>query len=347
MSTEDSLKLTTYFAESGRTEDGFVSGDLIDISESARLEASIVFRGAEGFGSRQHLRTDRFEVLSADLPLVSIAVDTRPRIEALLNQVSQPHSSGLLTLEPTCMLSGEFGEIALPEVLNEATKLTVFVGREEMVYGVPAFAAVCDLLYRRGIEGATALLGIDGTMRGVRERVGFFGSNPQVPMMVIAVGSSEMIGRVLPELGGLLRRPLVTLEAVRICKRAGELIERPRATPMKNEHGTEVWQKLVVYTSALASGGNPPLHVELVHRLRRSGASGATALRGIWGFRGDRAPHGERKWQIRRDVPMVSILIDTPERIARSFEIVDELTDQRGFVTSEMVPVVRSATSDH
>jgi PII-like signaling protein len=37
---------------------------------------------------------------------------------------------------------------------------------------------------------------------------------------------------------------------------------------------------------------------------------------------------------------MVTIIIDTPERIARSFEIVDELTDHAGLVTSEMVPAM-------
>ena len=39
---------------------------------------------------------------------------------------------------------------------------------------------------------------------------------------------------------------------------------------------------------------------------------------------------------------MVTIIVDTPERIARSFEIVDELTDEAGLVTSEMVPAMAS-----
>ena len=47
---------------------------------------------------------------------------------------------------------------------------------------------------------------------------GFFGRNADVPMMIIAVGEGERIARVLPELGGLLRRPLITLERVRVCK---------------------------------------------------------------------------------------------------------------------------------
>ena len=33
-------------------------------------------------------------------------------------------------------------------------------------------------------------------------------------------------------------------------------------------------------------------------------------------------------------------MIDTPERIARSFEIIDELTTEHGLVTSEMVPAM-------
>ena len=79
----------------------------------------------------------------------------------------------------------------LPEELHEATKLTVYVGRQERVYRAPAFAAVCDLLHRRGIAGATVLLGVDGTAHGVRERARFFGRNADVPMMIIAVGEGS------------------------------------------------------------------------------------------------------------------------------------------------------------
>ena len=46
-------------------------------------------RGVEGFGAKQHLRTDRLLTLSEDLPLVSVAVDTRARIEAALAEVTR------------------------------------------------------------------------------------------------------------------------------------------------------------------------------------------------------------------------------------------------------------------
>ena len=338
----DCLKLTTYFGERHRTDDQFVADALLDLYGRKEIEVSMMLRGAEGFGLKHHLRSDRLLTLSEDLPLVSIAVDTRARIENLLDEVTRLKRHGLITLERARMLTGEVGAVALPEELHEATKLTIYVGRQEQIGGAPAFVAICDLLHRRGIAGATALLGVDGTAHGVRQRARFFGRNADVPIMIIAIGAGEEIGRVLPELGGLLARPLLTLERVRVCKRDGELLSPPASLPGTDEQGLAMWQKLMVYASEQARHGRSPLHVALVRRLRESGASGATCLRGVWGFHGDHPPHGDRLLQLRRRVPVVTIIVDTPERIAESFKIVDELTDEAGLVTSEMVPAMAS-----
>jgi PII-like signaling protein len=338
----DCLKLTTYFGERHRTENQFVADALLDLYGRRNVEVSVMLRGAEGFGLKHHLRTDRLLSLSEDLPLVSVAVDTRERIEDLLDEVIQVKRHGLITLERARLLIGEVGAAALPEELHEATKLTIYVGRQERVSGSPAFIAVCDLLHRRGIAGATVLLGVDGTAHGVRQRATFVGRNAEVPMMIVAVGAGEQIAQILPELGGLLQRPLLTLERVRVCKREGQLLAPPTPLPSTDDRGLAVWQKLMVYASEQARHGRSPLHVTLVRRLRASGASGATCLRGVWGFHGDHPPHGDRLLQLRRHVPVVTIIVDTPERIADSFKIVDELTDEAGLVTSEMVPAMAS-----
>ncbi|MGI8506506.1 MAG: DUF190 domain-containing protein [Solirubrobacteraceae bacterium] len=342
---EDCLKLTTYFGERDRADDRLLADELLDIYGGHRLQASVLLRGAEGFGRLHHLHTDRLLSLSEDLPVVSVAVDKRERIESVLELVMQVKRRGLITLERARLLSGEIGPIDLPEHLGEATKLTVYVGRQERVSRTPAFAAVCDLLYRRGIAGASVLLGVDGTARGRRTRARFFARNADVPMMIIAVGSGEKIAQVLPELGGMLREPLLTLERVRICKRDGELLATRHELPGTDERGLALWQKLMVYTSQGATHEGRPLNLEIVRRLRESDAVGATSLRGIWGFHGDHAPHGDKFFQIRRHVPVVTIAVDTPERTARSFQIVDELTSEHGLVTSEMVPAM-SAISE-
>ena len=211
---------------------------------------------------------------------------------------------------------------------------------------MPAFVAVCDLLHRRGVAGATALLGVDGTARGRRERARFFSRNAEVPMMVVAVGSGDRIGQVLPELGALLRRPLVTLERVQVCKRDGRLLAPPAPLPAADEHGMALWHKLMIFSSEAAQHGGQPVHRAMVRRLRSAGISGATTLRGIWGFHGDHPPHGDRVLQLGRHVPVVTIVIDTPERIATAFPIIDELTSEHGLVTSETIPALRAAAGD-
>jgi PII-like signaling protein len=318
---DDCLKLTTYFGERDRAAGGWLADAFVDIYARHGLQASLVMRGMEGFGVKQRLRTDRLLSLSEDLPFVSVAVDTRARIEAALEEVSALEFDGLLSLERARMLTGTIEPVAL----EGEVKLTVYVGRHEGVH-----RAVVALLREHGVAGATVLLGVDGTAHGVRHRAAFFGRNAGVPLMVIAVGDSARIGAALPELGAVLEQPLITLERIRACKRDGVRLAAPQAAP----DGT--WQKLMVY-----AGEQSGVHSGLVRRLRRAGAAGATTLRGVWGYHGDHAPHGDSLWQLRRRVPVVTVVVDTPARTRRWFAIVDELTRDAGLVTSEIVPVAR------
>jgi PII-like signaling protein len=321
---QDCLKLTTYFGERDRCDGRFLADALLDVYGADELEASILLRGTEGFGAKHRLHTQRLLTLSEDLPLVAIAVDTRERIEATLPRVTELVPHGLITLEHARLLTGEVGEERLGEQSGEGTKLMIYVGRRHRAGGEPAWSEVVALLHRRGVAGATALLGVDGTAGGARRRARFFGANADVPVMIIAVGDGDRIAAVLPELGALLERPLMTLEQVVVCKRDGRRLAEPQHPP---EAGMS--QKLMIY------GGEQGL----VRRLRAAGAAGATVLRGFWGYHGDHPPHGDTFWKLRRAAPEVTVVVDTPQNIGRVFGIVDEMTERAGLVTSEMVPV--------
>jgi PII-like signaling protein len=328
------LKLTTYFGERDRGGGAFLADALVDLYARHRLRASVVMRGVEGFGVKHHLHTDRLLTLSEDLPIVSVAVDERPRIEAVLGDVVALSGDGLITLERTAATIADGGD---------ATKLTLYVGRGERAGGRPAHLAIVEALRRHGVAGATVLLGVDGTVRGVRRRARFFGTNAHVPLMIIAIGASAPIAAALDELRGLLDdEPLYTLERVRVCKRDGQQLATPPTVAESDPSGLAVWQKLMVYCGEQSRHDGEPLYEALIRGLRGAGAAGATALRGIWGYHGDHAPHGDTLWQLRRRVPVVTVVVDTPERIRRWFAIVDELTDQTGLVTSEQVPALRA-----
>ncbi|OBH40252.1 DUF190 domain-containing protein [Mycobacterium mantenii] len=344
---DDCLKLTTYLAERRRTGDSFVSDVLLGLYAEHRIACGVLLRGIGGFGTGHYLRTDESLTLSEDPPVAVVAVDTRTKIEALLDPVLAVKQRGLVTLERARLLHDGIGPLQLPEDLRGAVKLTIYVGRKQRVNGSPAYIALCDLMHRRGLAGATVLLGVDGVAHGERQRANFFGRNADVPMMIVVVGSGERIGGVLPELGELLRRPLFTLERVQVCKRDGQLLERPHALPGVDERGLPLFQQLTVYTSESAHHGGVPIHRAIVQRLRQAKTvDGATVLRGVWGFHGDHPPHGDGVFSLTRRVPVVTVVIDTPASIAESFALIDELTRDEGLVTSEMVPALVSDDGD-
>jgi PII-like signaling protein len=345
---DDCLALSVFLAERRRVGGRFVSDVLLELYERRGVAASVVLRGIGGFGTGGPVRSDASLSLSMDLPVEIVAVDTRTRIEELIEPVLAVKQRGLVTLERSRLLSGALKlPEELPEDLREAVKMTIYVGRKDRIGGMPAHVALCDLMHRRRIAGASVFLGVDGTLHGHRERARFVGRNANVPMMVVAVGSGESIGRILPEITGLLPRPMITLERVRVCKRGGELLERPHELPALDERGLPLWQKLTVYTRESALTDGVPIHRALLQQLRRrTAADGATALRGIWGFHGDHLPHGDVWWSVVRRVPVVTVIIDTPANIAESFAVVDELTRGEGLVTCEMVPALVSDDGD-
>jgi PII-like signaling protein len=151
-------------------------------------------------------------------------------------------------------------------------------------------------------------------------------------------------GRHRPARGGRAECPV---PARRICKRDGQLINVPELAAAADDHGFPLYQKLTVYTSEAARHDGQPIHRAIVRRLRSAGISGATAHRGIWGFHGDRPLHGDRFLQLARHVPTITTVIDAAERIFPPFDIIDELTKERGLVTSQTVPAMRAPSGNH
>lgn len=342
---QDCLKVTTYFGERDRHEGRFLADELLDLYESHAFQASVLLRGIEGFGIKHRLQTQRLLSLSEDLPLVSIGIDARERVEPVLAELRERFPEGLLTVERAQLLMGAVSEVAFPFSADEATKLTVYLGRAERIYGRSGAHAVVDLLQRQGVSGATVLLGVDGTTHGMRQRAKFFSRNANVPLMVVAVGSGGTIAHAIPKLALLLDRPLMTLERVRLVKRDGEHVADLAHLPEQDASGMQIWQKLMVYASEQARYDGHPLYVQLIRQLREANAAGATALRGIWGYHGDHAPHGDRLLSLRRHVPVLTIVVDRPEEIRRVWPIIDRATRRTGLVTSELVPAFRAAAA--
>jgi PII-like signaling protein len=343
------LKLTAYFGERQRAVGDtarFLADTMLDLFGTSDVATSVMLRGIASFGPSHKLRSDVSLSLSEDPAVAIAAVDVEPKIRSLVDDVGAMTGRGLVTLERARLVTPQLGTDALQDFdghNGDAAKLTVYVGRQERIAGKQAHYAICDLLHQHGFAGAIVLLGVDGTAHGERCRAHFFGRNVNVPVMIIAIGSTAQVSTAATELAAAVPDPLLTVERVRLCKRDGELFARPQQLPMTDDQGRTLWQKLMVYTAEGTTHDGLAIHRALVQRLLHSDtARGATVLRGIWGFHGNHKPHGDKLFQLARRVPVTTIIVDTPQSIARSFDIVDELTSRHGLVTSEMVPAALS-----
>jgi PII-like signaling protein len=160
--------------------------------------------------------------------------------------------------------------------------------------------------------------------------------------MLLVVGDPARIRGVLPALGELIDEPVATIERVQICKAAGTLLAQPVAVPAQDASGLQIWQKLMVHMQEQSKHRGRPLYLELVRRLAEAGAAGATVLRGVRGFYGERDPFSDRVLSLRRNVPVHVVLVDAPSNMERWWPIVDELTSEDGIVTSELVPALHA-----
>lgn len=334
MTDNEIVKLTAYFAERERTGGRFLAEGMLDLLADREIATSVLLRGIASFGPRNVVRSDETLSMSEDLPVVITAADSPERINGVVDDVVAMTQRGLVTLE-----RGRITAAGVTASAEDATQLTLILGRRQRVAGRVAYIAVCDIFYRVGFTGATAFLGVDGTADGQRRRARFFSRNHQVPVMVVGTGTAEQATAATAELRQLLPDATLIVERVRVCKHGGELIERPHEFPATDSAGVPVHQKLSIHTSEDDRYDGQPIHRAILRMLRESEhAAGATALRAIWGFHDGRPPHGDRALQLSRHVPVTTVIIDTPEAIARSFEIVDILTAESGFVTSEMIP---------
>jgi PII-like signaling protein len=308
-------QLRFHFGERDRDGDGPLDAAVMDACARRGVRAAALLRGVEGFGGRQRMRTERLLSLSEDAPLVAVAVGEAGVIEALAEEIAEMAIGGLMTVEP----------VWVGAAVGDLVKVTVWGARSGSAS--PHLGAV-EVLKRHGADAATVLLGVDGVLDGERRRARFVGANREVPAMTVAVGERAAIAAALAELD--TPAPLVTVEAVESYSRIAGA-----------SHHTDAARRVTLVTSEIAAGDSQPLYLEFISRLRAEGAQGATALRGVWGFSGDREPHGDRVLALRRDVPLLVETVDVAERAAHWAELASSLAGDAGLVHLQAVPQTR------
>jgi PII-like signaling protein len=72
---------------------------IVELFRTNHFAGATVLRGIMGFGASAKLHTDRFDVLSLDMPIVVECVETAERIDAIMPELDRMVGGGLVTRE--------------------------------------------------------------------------------------------------------------------------------------------------------------------------------------------------------------------------------------------------------
>jgi PII-like signaling protein len=335
----DALKLTVFFGERDRAGRRSSAEAVARATTAAGTRTAVLLRAIEGFGSRGAVHTERLLTLSEDLPLVWVAVDRHERIAPLANTVAGLIPQGLVTLE-RCAIAAP-GDTVDRHGDGEL-KLTIVVGRGRRHGGVLDAARVVDHLRACGLDTAYVLVGVDGILHGVRHSARLIGTNRSVPALVTGLGPADRVAAAVAGIEAGAIPALMTVERARIIARDGRPLAPLPPGPPPDSSARRPRQMLTLITREDARAGDQALHAIWLRTARDGGASGATTLAGVWGFSGRSAPHGDSMRRLRRSVPVICTIIDTPEQIARLWPKLAPLARHDGIVTAEFVPALRA-----
>lgn len=98
--------------------------------------------------------------------------------------------------------------------------------------------------------------------------------------------------------------------------------------------------RLTVLVDDTDTWHHKPLFTEIVRRAHAAGLAGASVFRGVEGFGASSLIHTTRLLSMAEDLPIVVIIVDTPERIRAFLPELDELVIE-GLITVEDVEIVR------
>ncbi len=96
----DATKLTVYTGDSFRYGRKALYQAIVEMLHDQGIAGATVIHGMEGYGADKRIHTARILDLSADLPVVIVAIDRTEKIEDILPKLDEMVDKGVVTTEP-------------------------------------------------------------------------------------------------------------------------------------------------------------------------------------------------------------------------------------------------------
>jgi PII-like signaling protein len=96
----DATKLTVYTGDSFRYGRKLLYRAVVEVLHEEGIAGATVVHGIEGYGADKRIHTASILDLSADLPVMIVAIDRPEKIEAVLPRLDVMVDKGVVTTEP-------------------------------------------------------------------------------------------------------------------------------------------------------------------------------------------------------------------------------------------------------
>ena len=215
---------------------------------------------------------------------------------------------------------------------HDCLKLTVYCSERARRDDALVCDLLLDLFQRNRVETSILLRGIGGF--GLKHHLRTDRTltlSEDLPLVIVAVDSRELIERLLPDVREIVSSGTVTLERARLL--------HAQIAPVELPEELHEATKLTIYCGRSDRAGGRPAYIAVVDCLREHGIAGATVLLGL-----DGTYHGARErarfFSRNPDVPLMIVSVGDGHRIARALPEVSSLLP-RPIMTLERIRVCK------
>lgn len=220
-----------------------------------------------------------------------------------------------------------------------AKKVSIYVREDQKYHGTSAYAAVLDLLFFRGVSGATVINGVAGfgadhhmhTTRLVDLMQG-------LPVKVEFIETPEKVDELMPKLYEMVGTGLIEVQDTNVVKapRMSKSVSKP--SPARKVDGKAKLMR--IYLNEGDRWGDQPLYEALVEALRANEIAGVTVHTGIMGYGLRGHVYHDGIVSLSHERPVMMAIIDSEEKLRKFTPLLDTMLSD-GLVVMSDVDIVK------
>jgi PII-like signaling protein len=246
------IKVTIYLGD-GATRHGVpIYSSILDFLFFRGVAGATVMKGIAGFGADHHMHSSSLVDISDRLPIKIEFIETREKVDQILDKLAELAGSGLIELQETTVAKP--AQVSKPKtpvppahlkIEGKAQMMRIYLSEEDRWGDMPLYEALVQAMRANDIAGVTVYRGILGY--GAHRRIHKdrpLLSTHHGSVMLSAVDTAEKLHAILPLVDRMVEEGLVVFSDVNVIKYAfraqdAEAAAKTDAAPAVSESAQE------------------------------------------------------------------------------------------------------------